>query len=157
MLLNLFGKSKDRPNGQLAMDQAEGEAVQQYLAKQTKLQTAHEAVLVRHHQEIASEDVEDVRRLKAKHLGEQWRKADSQANMGDIIVCDDYHHNDQPERNRSNVLRTLAPWLLGVSLAGATGFGIGTLASLLKPANDGGTVNTTNREGFLLKLGGPEK
>lgn len=82
-------RSSPRP-----IDQSIAEAAGNYLGKQSKLETAHDAVLVQDAHELAEMDREQVRRYRDQKLfgGDSSGKKGSD-DMGDMIVCDDYRVN----------------------------------------------------------------
>ena len=163
---SVIGSAKSLVDAQRVIELAQAEAVQQYLGKQGKLATAYDAVMLRHHQQIAHEDVQDVRRLKAKHLGEQWRGAAEGAGeaVGDIIVCDDYHHGNVQPTPTPTPPTPSAPTWMKAALAGTTlvaaalgGSYLGSLLNRPAPTQPAAVapVNTTveKTEGFKLRLG----
>lgn len=140
-----FQKSQPKPqNGQRAVDLAQGEAAQQYLGKQAKIQTGYDAVMLAHNAQIAADEVADVRKLKAKHLGEQWAAQKAGEPM-EIIVCDDYHHNDAPPASPvvPGLLQKALPWIL----AGALGLGTGGLGWVAGGGLSGKAPATTTGKG----------
>lgn len=100
----------------------------QTLGKTVKVELGRQAVHLQQLQQIAQDEINDVRRLKAKHLGGEWAQAAKKADdVGDMIICDDYHRNDRPVATGSK----LVPLVLAAAL-GASGLGgAALLASLL--------------------------
>lgn len=143
------------------LEPAAEEAEEQFLNKQAKLRTALGAVVLQQFQQIAQDEMTDVRRLKAKHLKGEWA-ADAApsavTDMGNIIICDDYRHNEPPPpRPISREQGGLPGWLVAllvillvVALALA---GIAVYKAFAGPAP---SVNTNVREGFSLELVPPK-
>lgn len=99
------------------------------LAKQAKLKIATDALLLSQMQALASDEVSDSRRLKAKHLGEQFANCARGGGdaMGDIFICDDYHQSHGfPQPPRTNWLGVLAVVLAAVAVAGSVGAWLGS-------------------------------
>jgi len=63
--------------------------------KQEKIEKGLNMVLLKHFKDIAEDEIKDVRRMKAKHLGDEWKKCpeakDEGGDVGDMILCDDYN------------------------------------------------------------------
>lgn len=94
------------------------------LAKQAKLKIASDALLLQQMQALASDEVTDVRRLKAKHLGAQFADCARPGGdpMGDIFICDDYHNSHgYPPPHRPNALALAVLLLAAVLAAGGVG------------------------------------
>lgn len=129
------------------------EAAEQTLDKASKLRTAEGAVLLRHLSEIAHDDVADVRRLKAKHLGPEF--AAGETDVSDIIICDDYTHNPPPAAVPQSPGWMKAA-LAGTALAAAAlgGSQLGALLNRPTVPSAPAPVNTRveSKEGFLIEL-----
>lgn len=98
------------------------------LAKQAKLQLAAEAIPIRQLNEIAAAELRDTAALKAKHLGEEFRRPAGPpgADMGDMIICDNYSKGNVAAGGRS------FPWLPAIAAAAGVGLGgVLPLAALL--------------------------
>lgn len=117
-------------------------------ANKSKVELGQDAVMLRHLQEIARDDVEDVRKLKAKHLGGEWAASAQGDDVGDIIICDDYRR-DSPRPPKSSSWLKLAA-LIGLSLLSGAGIGGGLLTFLGSKAPE--VINKQSTEGFLLDL-----
>lgn len=134
------------------------------LNKAGKLELAQQAVLTQHLAEIAKDDVEDVRKLKANKLGGAFAMPNqSKGNtdgvedgVGNIIVCDDYIHNNpsQPPQP-SKILPMIYGMLMGVCLLSLPVIAYKILESSkptenknITPAN----TTTTIKKGFIIDL-----
>lgn len=149
------------------------EAEDTLLDKGSKLELARQAVFLQNLQEIAYDDVKDVRRLKSKHLGPEFamnekggKSGESVDDMG-IIVCDDFHHhhdNNNPSNIPPNSQPSRWPIALGISVAGmaiAAGLAVPQMLArhgaqeerAVQPA-DGKNTTTTIKRGFIIDLPG---
>lgn len=99
------------------------EARQQFLNKEAKLRTAYDAVIVANMDDLAAEEMEGVRALKAKYMKNKdgTPAANGEGDVGDrrVIVCDDYRHNDPPQSSPSK----LWPIVAAVGLTVGAGLG----------------------------------
>ena len=141
------------------------------LNKASKLELAQQAILTQHLGEIARDDVEGVRQLKAKYLGGQGGQGQGGADVkgddvGDIIVCDDYHRGDTRQNSPSRL------WPIVGAVAGGsivTALALAGISQMLPgrqiPAEPPAQMqtqqpkNTTiyQKKGFILDLPGAEK
>jgi len=94
---------------------ARAEALQQILAKRSKLGVAQEAILTRDLAELAVADRAKVRQLEQRVLGMGGNPKPDDP-VGDIIVCDDYNVNRSIGVSRPLVLAAAA--LTGLTAAG---------------------------------------
>ena len=83
-------------------------AADSLIAKSSKLEVAHQAVLLQDLQALAADDRRKVRKLEALKLFggvEQTGEED----VGDIIVCDDYtaNRNSAPQSNLPKIIMAL--------------------------------------------------
>lgn len=152
------GNSASSSNGSArrpppTLEQSAAEAADQDLAGQSKLQVANQAVILEQLRQIAQDEIRDVRRLKAKHLGEQWAKAAEGQDVGDLIICDDYRRNEPHQQPPSPRIWPLIAALLGFGGLGLAGY-LGHLAlsrpAAVAPAVQQKIENTT--KGFLIEL-----
>lgn len=150
------------------------------LNKAGKLELGLQAVFLRQFQQLADMEVRDAERLKAKHLGPEFAVSDKVASneeeVGNIVVGDDIHFHQPPERRDPQPSRAW-PMAAGIALAGALIGGMVSLPAWLdrmkqpqpvpqpvpvqpqpepvKPAV-GGTITTIKR-GFIIDLPGAKK
>lgn len=132
------------------------EAYSQQLAKRAKMEVAREAVFLEDLREIARADREDVRKIKEKHL---WKEPGSEPaggggaggeDVGDIIVCDDYHAPGSAPPAANGGVGTLAGLLIGAGLV-AGGLLVGKALTAAPPV-----TNVNSREGFVIELVPPK-
>lgn len=150
-MLNLFGASKSvmpRPSGSEKIEDASGEAAQNYIGKASKIDVATEAVYLQDLQALALQDRLDVQRLKEKYVWKgqpsplvQSPQSGGPANSviaavkgiinpqaaaqqggdplpGDIIVCDEFNVNSQPPAQPPAPAKQMSPLLASVLTAG---------------------------------------
>lgn len=138
-------------------------AADSLLNKTSKLRLGQEALMLRHMREVAHDDVDSVRRLKAKHLGPHFASAVKEGeDVGDIIIGDDIHlHEPRGPLPPSRAW----PVIAGLTLGGAlVALGL-TLPPWLarkateqpanqQPAMPAPATSTTIKSGFILDLPG---
>lgn len=86
------------------------------LNKAGKLGLAERAVMLDHLREVAKDEVDAVRRLRARHLGKEFAGCGGADDVGDIIVGDDIHFHEPrggPPPSRA------WPLIAGLTLGGA--------------------------------------
>jgi hypothetical protein len=136
------------------------ETSEQELAKQAKIRSGMGATMLKHLAEIAHDDVEDVRRLKRKHLGEHWAGAEGE-DVGDVIVCDNYSRDNQQAGRPRAAWPAWLPPLLALALLGGTvaalAYGLGRVTGpMAQPSNPPATKSAGKTEkitnGFLIEL-----
>lgn len=99
---------------------SKAEAKDQILNKDSKIESARQAILINQLKQIAEQEIRDTQAMKRKHLGPEFGKG-TDSEMGDLIVCDDYRKNDGPAPRDNSLAKTLI--LAAAIAAGATGFG----------------------------------
>lgn len=172
-----------RQNRPSPLEQAE-EAL---LAKGSKIDLAQKAVYLKNLADIAHDDVSDVRKLKAKHLGPEFAMANgaggggAEDGMGDVIVCDDYHHhhNNGPQGTGNAMPQVRGTgWPLAIGLLGGGGLIatsiLGATLLIVSSRKDAGCVpvkptvppnagvqnnptTTIERSGFIIDLPGAKR
>ena len=141
------------------------------LNKAGKLGLAERAVMIDHLRELAKDEVDAVRRLRAKHLGQHFAGAVGAEDVGDIIVGDDIHfHEPRGGPPPSRAWPVIAGLTLGGALV-AAGLALPQWLAQRKaeqqPAQQQPTITgqpagqpataTTIRSGFILDLPGGTK
>lgn len=142
------------------------------LNKSTKMDLAERAIALGNYKDIAEDDVNDVRKLKAKYLGPEFKMpaSNSEEDVGNIVVCDDYHHNDLPRASSQREPSRAWPMAGGIVLAGMIIAGALALPQYMKskdtptpevkppeikPAPS--TTVITKKSGFIIDLPAGEK
>lgn len=95
--------------------------------KKNKLEAAKAAVFLGQLNQMAQDEIKDVRQLKKKHLGHSYGEDD----MNNIIVCDDYHNNDVSQQPTSVLAEILRGVVLGLGVSGLIGLGAGAMGLYL--------------------------
>lgn len=142
------------------------------LNKSSKLDLAERAVMTQHLADIAHDEIDAARRARARSGLGPTMPADKPDDMGNIIVCDDFHQNDPPRPPLPQPSRAW-PMAAGIALGGGLIAVALALPSILdrmkqpqpqpvqaqpepaKPAQPGGT--TTIKKGFVIDLPGAQK
>lgn len=140
------------------------------LNKSTRLDLADRAVMTKHLADIAHDEIDAARRMKARSGLAAPVSDKASEDVGDIIVCDDYHRGEPvapapPEPSRA------WPMAAGIALAGALIGGMVSLPAWLDrmktppavppaqpatqpPAPNPGGTTTTIKKGFIIDLPG---
>lgn len=139
-LLELVSRhSPDRERqGLPTIDQTIRETAQSHLAKQSKVELGHDAVMLEDLRALALADREKVRLYEAAKVPGQAAREGPDNEMGDIIICDAYHVQRWPR----------AAWAVVVAAALATA---GLVASQYQgtqstPAPDSPVVEATDTD-----------
>lgn len=114
----------EEPQSRLNRPSPLQEAEEILLAKNSKMDLAHKAVVLGNMAEIARNDVDSVRRLQAKHLGPEFKMSKGSEQTGDdgmpIVVCDDYHHHHDINTSPTTAASVGHNWPLAFAVVGIT-------------------------------------
>lgn len=133
------------------------------LNKRGKLDLAREAVVLGQLREIASDEIRDSRKLKARHLGEHFDCGTGGEDVGDLIIGDDIHFHQPPSAPPPS---RAWPMAAGLALGGGLIAAALALPQYLRPSQTAivepaqpPAINTTieKRSGFILNLPGSGK
>lgn len=115
------------------------------LSKQAKLELASQAIPVRQLKEISDDELADVRRLKAKHLGGAFAAAAGiEGDVGDFIICDNYSRDNRAAAGRSSAAAWAVPLLAAGLVIGGGGGAL--LWSLLSSRSSDGARQLSPQE-----------
>lgn len=125
----MFGKRAKNPSNGRVLE-AMGEAAEQHLGKESKVQVADQAVTAKNMSDLYQDELQAVRRLRDMHVFGGEKKPLGDTAFGDLVLCDDLIIHP-PQSNGGGWIKGA---LIGAALASGIGggaLGLGLLDHLL--------------------------